>query len=61
MNYLALALIPLAATAAIAAERDRGPGIAGQRQGEAMVYPVRDFDAIRLGGSERVVVHIGNG
>ena len=61
MNYLALALIPLAATAAIAAERDHGPGIAGQRQGEAMVYPVRNFDAIRLGGSERVVVHIGNG
>lgn len=60
MNYLALALIPLAAAGAIAAERDRGPGIAGQRQGEAMVYPIRDFDAIRLGGSERVVVHIGN-
>lgn len=66
MTYLALALIAVAASAAsaaptAAADRDRGPGIAGQRQGAAMVYAVRDFDAIRLGGAERVIVHIGNG
>lgn len=59
MKYLALALIPLAAAGALAAERDRGPGIAGQRQGAALVYAARDFDAVSLGGAQRVIVRTG--
>lgn len=59
MKSLALVLIPLAAAGAIAADRDRGPGIAGQRQGDALVYPARDFDTISLAGGARVLVHAG--
>ena len=59
MKYLALALIPLAAAGVSAGERDLGPGIVGQRQGAGFVYPTRDFDAVRLGGAARVVVHTG--
>ena len=59
MKYLALALIPFAAAGALAGERDLGPGIVGQRQGNALVYPARDFDGVRLGGAARVVIHTG--
>jgi hypothetical protein len=59
MKSLALALIPLAAAGALAADRDRGPGLAGQRQGEALVYPARNFDAVSLAGASQVVVHTG--
>ena len=59
MKPLALAVIPLVATAALAGERDRGPGIAGQRQGTTLVYPVRDFDAVTLGGAASVDVRVG--
>lgn len=59
MKRLVLALIPLAAAGAFAAERDRGPGIPGQRQGDAMVYTVRDFDAVRLAGAPRMIVRAG--
>ncbi len=59
MKYLALALIPLAAAGAFAAERDRGPGLPGTRQGNALVYAVRDFDGVSLGGAAQVIVHTG--
>lgn len=61
MKSLAFALIPLAAASAMAAERDRGPGLQGQRQGEALVYPARGFDTVSLGGAARVIVHAGPG
>ncbi len=60
MKYLALAMIPLAAAGAIAAERDRGPGLPGQRQGDALVYPAQGFDTVSLGGGARVVVRTGS-
>ncbi|AXJ96895.1 head GIN domain-containing protein [Sphingomonas sp.] len=54
---LAVAL-PLAGAAA--AERDRGPGLAGQRQGAGLVYPeARGFDGVTLGGASRVEVRSG--
>ncbi|MCP3734155.1 DUF2807 domain-containing protein [Sphingomonas sp. RP10(2022)] len=59
MKLLALALIPLAATGAFAGERDRGPGLPGQRQGNALVYAARDFDSVSLGGAARVIVRAG--
>lgn len=59
MKFLALVLIPLAAAGAFAAERDRGPGIPGQRQGNTLVYAARDFDAVSLGGAPRVIVQTG--
>ncbi|WP_210357438.1 MULTISPECIES: head GIN domain-containing protein [Sphingomonas] len=49
---------PLAGTDA--AERDRGPGLAGQRQGAGFVYPgARGFDGVSLGGAARVEVRHG--
>jgi len=60
MKYLALAVLPLIVIAAPAsAERDRGPGLAGQRQGDAIAYPARDFDSVELAGAARVVVRTG--
>ncbi|USU11029.1 DUF2807 domain-containing protein [Sphingomonadaceae bacterium OTU29THOMA1] len=59
MKYLALALIPLAAAGAFAAERDKGPGLPGQRDGNALVYAARGFDTVSLGGAARVLVHTG--
>lgn len=56
---LLLAALPLAATAAWAADRDRGPGMPGQRQGGVLVYPARDFDAVTLGGAANVEVRTG--
>lgn len=56
---LLLAALPLLGTAALAADRDRGPGIPAQRQGGALVYPVRGFDAVALGGAETVEVRTG--
>ncbi len=61
MKSLALALIPLLAAGAAAADRDRGPGLPGQRQGNALVYAARDFDAVSLAGAARVIVHAGPG
>lgn len=55
-----LLAIALPLTGAAAAERDRGPGIAGQRQGAMIVYPVRDFDAVTLGGAATVDVRVGS-
>ena len=60
MKLLALALIPLVATGALAAERDRGPGITGQRQGNALVYAARDFDSVSVAGAPRMIVHTGS-
>lgn len=59
MKSLALALIPLAAAGAIAADRDRGPGLPGQRDGNALVYAARGFDTVSLGGGARVLVQTG--
>jgi hypothetical protein len=59
MKSLALVLIPLAAAGAFAAERDRGPGLPGERQGNALVYAARDFDSVSLGGAAKVVVRAG--
>jgi hypothetical protein len=61
MKSLAFVLIPLAAAGALAADRDRGPGIAGQRQGDELVYQARDFDTVSLAGGARVLVHTGPG
>ncbi len=57
MPLLLAIAVPLTGTAA--AERDRGPGIAGQRQGNMLVYPARDFDAVTLGGAASVDVRVG--
>ncbi|MCU6455201.1 DUF2807 domain-containing protein [Sphingomonas sp. A2-49] len=64
MKPVALVLLPLVAAAALASaatagERDRGPGLPGQRQGNALVYAVRGFDAVSLGGSARMIVRAG--
>lgn len=60
MKHLAFALIPLIVIATpAAAEHDRGPGLPGQRDGNAIVYPARDFDTVTLGGAARVVVRTG--
>lgn len=64
MKPIALVLIPLVATAAlataaIAGERDRGPGLPGQRQGNTLVYAARGFDAVTLAGSARMIVRTG--
>lgn len=56
---LAPLLVAFVATAAPAGERDRGPGVPGQRQGSAIVYAVGDFDAVTLAGAARVVVRSG--
>lgn len=59
MKPLALVLIPVLATAALAAERDKGPGIAGQPQGGGYSYRARGFDAVSLSGGARVIVETG--
>lgn len=59
MKSLAIALIPLLAAGALAADRDKGPGLSGIRQDNALVYAARDFDAVSLAGAARVVVHTG--
>jgi hypothetical protein len=61
-------LLPLAAAAAslavafaahAAGDDDRGPGLPGQRQGDAMVYSAQGFDTVGLGGAAHVEVRVG--
>lgn len=59
MRRLVLLLIPIAAVSSAAYDDDRGPGIAGQRQGNALVYPVSGFDAVGLGTAADVEVKVG--
>lgn len=56
---LALAVTATAATAQWGG--DRGPGIAPERRGEAMVYRVDGFDEVALGGNATVEVRVGPG
>jgi hypothetical protein len=58
---IALAAASLAtATAAFAiGDDDRGPGIAGQRQGNALVYPAQGFEAVEVGGAAHMEVRVG--
>lgn len=58
-NGLALLALVTIAGGASAAERDRGPGLSAQRQGTALVYQARDFDAVSLGGGATVLVTAG--
>lgn len=61
MRLLPLLLIPIAAmTSAAAPEgRDRGPGVAGQRDGNTVVYRVAGFDQVSVGTAGTVDVRVG--
>jgi hypothetical protein len=63
MKLLPLALAAASLTAAAAAfaigDDDRGPGIPGQRQGDAIVYPAQGFDSVGLGGAAHMDVRVG--
>lgn len=61
MRLLPLMLIPtLFLTAAAAPDgRDRGPGVVGQREGDALVYRVAGFDQVSVGTAGTVDVRVG--
>lgn len=60
MRRAALAFMPLLpALVAAAGDVDRGPGIAPQPRGGAMVYPVDRFDTVGLGTAATVAVRVG--
>lgn len=60
MRLLPLLALPLIATAALAADTtDRGPGLPGDRQGDAMTYRVADFDKVGFGLAGEIDVRVG--
>lgn len=59
LTLLLIAAVPLSAAAAY--ERDRGPGLPAQRQGNTLVYQARDFDGVALDGAANVDVRTGSG
>ncbi|KQT34844.1 hypothetical protein ASG29_01420 [Sphingomonas sp. Leaf412] len=56
---LPLTALLAAAPAAGARDRDRGPGIAGERQGDTTVYRVAGFDRLAVGGPASSDVRVG--
>lgn len=62
MRILLACLLPLAACSISDASGDDGtPGIAGQGAGNTRTYPVADFTAIELRGSDNADVRVGPG
>ncbi|MBN8808065.1 MAG: DUF2807 domain-containing protein [Sphingomonas sp.] len=61
MRLLPLLALPLLATAAIAAgdSDDRGPGLPGERQGDATAYRAAGFDRIGFGLAGGIEVRVG--
>jgi hypothetical protein len=60
MRLLPLFAVPLIATAAVAAaSNDRGPGLPGERQGDATTYRVADFDKVGFGLAGEIEVRVG--
>jgi hypothetical protein len=60
MRLLPLFALPLIATAAMAADSyDRGPGLPGDRQGDATAYRVADFDKVGFGLAGEIDVRVG--
>jgi hypothetical protein len=60
MRLLSLLALPLIATVAIAADTaDRGPGLPGERQGDATAYRVADFDKVGFGLAGEIDVRVG--
>lgn len=60
MRLLSLLALPLIATAAMAADTsDRGPGLPGERQGDATAYRVADFDKVGFGLAGEIDVRVG--
>lgn len=58
-SFMLLPLTALVATASAARSGDRGPGIAGERQGDTTVYRVAGFDKLAIGGSALSDVRVG--
>lgn len=56
---LAALAVGIAAIAPAADSNDRGPGIAGERRGEAMVYPVSGFERVSIGGPAAADIRVG--
>ncbi|QDZ08548.1 DUF2807 domain-containing protein [Sphingomonas panacisoli] len=62
MRLIPLLGLSLIATAAIASDtydRDRGPGLPGERQGDATAYRVADFDKVGFGLAGEIEVRVG--
>jgi len=60
MRVLSLFALPLFASAAMAADSfDRGPGLPGDRQGDATAYRVADFDKVGFGLAGEIDVRVG--
>lgn len=56
---LCLPLLAIAASAGQAEDRDRGPGIPGERRGDTIVYRVANFDAVGIGTAGIADVRVG--
>ncbi|MEO5937886.1 MAG: head GIN domain-containing protein [Sphingomonas sp.] len=60
MRLLPLFALPLIAAASVAADTyDRGPGLPGERQGNATAYRVADFDKVGFGLAGEIDVRVG--
>ncbi|MBS0478954.1 MAG: DUF2807 domain-containing protein [Proteobacteria bacterium] len=60
MRLLPLLALPLIAATVIAADTyDRGPGLPGERQGDATTYRVADFDRVGFGLAGAIDVRVG--